>query len=408
MLMSYDGPQQPARLRSQPLQLGPNHGGHLQDRQRVPAPNEEYSFAAVHYPHQPAAVGLQQLAQQQQRVLERVEADGRMRVAADQHAHGWSASRGRYVLSQEEQRAFAAQQQPPPHAHAYAYAVEHQRPLMAPQVFNGMEQRASLRAQPVGGRLQYGPDCGGHLEERWRDQGAPPLVQDSRYDSSHVHYPHQPQTQQQQHWQQQVSLAGSRSQPPPSPLGGPQGRFTTEQVLREQQRQERQEAEDRRNRAQEQKRRDEEAHKAEKREHQDAYEQMLQKRREQDMNVSPARAYELARHEEHAELQTQQLDRQRALAARTAHLSPVEQKEARIVDWIRGGNPWAEQGFVPMSETQGNREYVSSRQPGSASGLAAARLQRSEGRMPSHRGATQLVRPQNQQVAQVLDYTKGR
>ena len=117
-MLTYDGPQQPARLRSQPLQLGPNHGGHLQDRQRVPAPNEEYSFAAVHYPHQPAAVGLQQLAQQQQRVLERVEADGRMRVAADQHAHGWSASRGRYVLSQEEQRAFAAQQQPPPHAHA--------------------------------------------------------------------------------------------------------------------------------------------------------------------------------------------------------------------------------------------------------------------------------------------------
>jgi hypothetical protein len=312
------------------------------------------------------------------------------------------------VLSQEEQRAFAAQQQPPPHAHAYAYAVEHQRPSTAPQVFNGMQQRASLRAQPVGGRLQYGPDCGGHLEERWHDQGAPPLVQDSRYDSRHVHYPQQPQAQQQEYWQQPVSQAGSRSQPPPSPLGGAQGRFTTEQVLREQQRQERQEAEDRRNRAQEQKRRDEEAHAAEKREHQDAYEQMLQKRREQDMNRSPARAYELARREEHAELQTQQLDRQRALAARTAHLSPVEQKEARIVDWIRGGNPWAEQGFVPMSETQGNREYVSSRQPGSASGLAAARLQRSEGRMPSHRGATQLVRPQNQQVAQVLDYTKGR
>ena len=299
--------------------LTPFRGGiqpaHLPNRQRVPAPNEEYSFAAVHYPHQPAAVGLQQLAQQQQRVLERVEADGRMRVAADQHAHGWSASRGRYVLSQEEQRAFAAQQQPPPHAHAYAYAVEHKRPSTAPQVFNGMQQRASLRAQPVGGRLQYGPDCGGHLEERWHDQGAPPLVQDSRYDSRHVHYPQQPQAQQQEYWQQPVSQAGSRSQPP-SPLGGAQGRFTTEQVLREQQRQERQEAEDRRNRAQEQKRRNEEAHAAEKREHQDAYEQMLQKRREQDMNRSPARAYELARREEHAELQTQQLDRQRALSRR--------------------------------------------------------------------------------------------
>jgi hypothetical protein len=60
-----------------------------------------------------------------------------------------------------------------------------------------------------------------------------------------VHYPQQPQAQQQEYWQQPVSQAGSRSQPP-SPLGGGQGRFTTEQVLREQQRQERQEAEDRR------------------------------------------------------------------------------------------------------------------------------------------------------------------
>ena len=30
---------------------------------------------------------------------------------------------------------------------------------------------------------------------------------------------------------------------------------------------------------------------------------------------------------------------------------------------VRGGNPWADQGFVPMSETQGRREYVSSTQP---------------------------------------------
>ena len=59
-----------------------------------------------------------------------------------------------------------------------------------------------------------------------------------------------------------------------------------------------------------------------------------------------------------------QVERQRALEARTAHLSPQERKEARIVDWIKGGNPWADQGFVPMSETQGSREYVSSRDTG--------------------------------------------
>ena len=35
-----------------------------------------------------------------------------------------------------------------------------------------------------------------------------------------------------------------------------------------------------------------------------------------------------------------------------------ERKEARIVDWIRGGNPWADQGVVPLSESQGNREYI--------------------------------------------------
>ena len=59
----------------------------------------------------------------------------------------------------------------------------------------------------------------------------------------------------------------------------------------------------------------------------------------------------------------------------------------RIIDWIRGGNPWAEQGLVPLSEAQGQREYVSSGSRAGASSIAAARLQRSDDRVASHRGA---------------------
>ena len=104
--------------------------------------------------------------------------------------------------------------------------------------------------------------------------------------------------------------------------------------------------------------------------------------------MSPAREYELAKQEEAAQYQQHQLVRQRQLEARTAALSPAERREARIVDWIRGGNPWAEQGVVPMSEAQGRREYVSASAHGhpsraalSASGIAAGRLQRSDQRI---------------------------
>ena len=107
--------------------------------------------------------------------------------------------------------------------------------------------------------------------------------------------------------------------------------------------------------------------------------------------MSPARAYDLERRGEASACQQQQLERQRQLEVRTAHKSPQERKEARIVDWIQGGNPWAEQGFVPMSEAQGQREYVPSSQrvPGggvgappsaTSSALAAGRLQRSDSR----------------------------
>ena len=76
--------------------------------------------------------------------------------------------------------------------------------------------------------------------------------------------------------------------------------------------------------------------------------------------MSPAREYELAKFHAAEAQQRQQLERQQQLEAATAHLSPAERKEAKIVDWIKGGNPWADQGFVPMSETQGSREYASS------------------------------------------------
>ena len=179
-----------------------------------------------------------------------------------------------------------------------------------------------------------------------------------------------------------------------------QQRMSTEQILREQQREERQQAQERRDRARLDKERQEEAARNERREHQDQYERVQAQRRQQQQQqqqttttttttttMSPAREYELARRGEAASYQQQQLERQRQLEASISHLSPQERKEARIVDWIRGGNPWAEQGFIPMSETQGNREYVSSqRRPGlAASGIAAARLQRSEERISSHR-----------------------
>ena len=173
-----------------------------------------------------------------------------------------------------------------------------------------------------------------------------------------------------------------------------QQRMSTEQILREQQREERQEAQERRDRARLDKERQEEAARNERREHQEQYERVQAQRRQQQQQtttttttMSPAREYELAKRGEAASYQQQQLERQRQLEASISHLSPQERKEARIVDWIRGGNPWAEQGFIPMSETQGNREYVSSqRRPGlAASGIAAARLQRSEERISSHR-----------------------
>jgi len=49
------------------------------------------------------------------------------------------------------------------------------------------------------------------------------------------------------------------------------------------------------------------------------------------------------------------------LVVRTAHHNAAEQKAARIADWIRGGNPWAEQGFVPMSDAQRPRTGVRDR-----------------------------------------------
>ena len=152
-------------------------------------------------------------------------------------------------------------------------------------------------------------------------------------------------------------------------------RKSTEEILREEQRAERAAAQERRDRAAEAKAREEAEAKAEKMRHQDQYRAMLERRhgREQDQQVhpslppsqqqqqqqqqqhyhqqhqhtqkhplgtrggspgptsrfdtsryemSPAREYELRRAEEHATYQQQQVERQRTLEARTAHLSP--------------------------------------------------------------------------------------
>ena len=268
---------------------------------------------------------------------------GRSRVAADQLAHGWSAQRGRHMLSQPEQHAFERPSMP---LHAEQ-----------PPVLFRAPQSAALLSQPAGRFAE----AAGRLEERQREQ-------------VHAHQ-----------------------------------RMTTEQILREQQRRERQAVEERRERVQEAKRNGEAVAKAERREHQDQYELMLkrrwqqaapppqstmqpplqqQQRRQPPPSMSPAREYELAKQEEAAQYRQQQLVHQRQLEAHSANLSPAERREARIVDWIRGGNPWAEQGFVPLSESQGRREYVSSSAHGqpsraalSASGIAAGRLQRSDQRI---------------------------
>ena len=177
-------------------------------------------------------------------------AAGRSRVAADQLAHGWSATRGRYMLSQPQQQSFERKQQ--------AMMPQAMPQLAAPRspVYNGMQQRAACRSQPVGGRLQFGAEAGGLLEERQREQAQ---------------------------------------------------RMTTEQILREQQRRERQEVEERRERVLEAKRREAAAASAERREHQDQYELMLKRRLAQAVpqptlqpptTMSPAREYELAKQEE--------------------------------------------------------------------------------------------------------------
>ena len=72
-------------------------------------------------------------------------AAGRSRVAADQLAHGWSATRGRYMLSQPQQQSFERQQQ--------AMMPQAMPQLAAPRspVYNGMQQRAACRSQPVEG-----------------------------------------------------------------------------------------------------------------------------------------------------------------------------------------------------------------------------------------------------------------
>lgn len=95
-----------------------------------------------------------------------IAATERSRIAADQRAHGWSAQRGRYVLSQPEQRAFELQQQQP---QRHFERQQDASAIAARPNYNGLQQRAAMRAQPVGGRLQYGPESGGRLEERRRE-----------------------------------------------------------------------------------------------------------------------------------------------------------------------------------------------------------------------------------------------
>lgn len=160
---SYDGMQQPAHLRSQPLggrmQNGPGQGGHLQDRQRAhmqPVPNhhqEAMRYQAVHYPHQASQQapqhmipprdaapgrgaddsGLRQLQMQQQEALSRMgggappqaspqapsqrgwSAPPQQHLDAHGSAHGWPAGGGRrpstgYNHQQQRQYVDASQQ----------------------------------------------------------------------------------------------------------------------------------------------------------------------------------------------------------------------------------------------------------------------------------------------------------
>ena len=90
--------------------------------------------------------------------------------------HGWSAARGRYALTAEDQQAAQAQR----HFCNETQHNAHGRPSATVQaqlpIPNGLQQRASLRSQPVGGRLAQtsGPggemSGGGRLEELQRGQ----------------------------------------------------------------------------------------------------------------------------------------------------------------------------------------------------------------------------------------------
>ena len=77
-----------------------------------------------------------------------------------QQYHGWSSARGRYALSSEEQLAAQQQQQLMRDAPRLAQ-LEHA------DVADGLQQRASLRVQPVGGRMANGA-AGGKLQEHQR------------------------------------------------------------------------------------------------------------------------------------------------------------------------------------------------------------------------------------------------
>ena len=87
-----------------------------------------------------------------------------------QQQHGWSASRGRYMLSAQDQHAAQSQRALAAQTHAEGVQLSHQLPAAPPTVHDGMQQRASLRSQPVGGRLAYGAGVGGQLQEHQRQQ----------------------------------------------------------------------------------------------------------------------------------------------------------------------------------------------------------------------------------------------
>ena len=94
---------------------------------------------------------------------------------AGRQQHGWSATRGRYVLPAQDQQAAQEQQQfiaQAQHAHnerrpGYDHGIQQPPGFGAQQQqqqqrpnFDGMQQRAALRSQPVGGRLGYGAGVG--------------------------------------------------------------------------------------------------------------------------------------------------------------------------------------------------------------------------------------------------------